>query len=106
MLVEVLSGKKGGCSEEHSPEEGVSCCVEPVLPAGLPEPGQAIPSGALLLNGKCRVREVLMGQEPNRLEMFGAFLQGLERGKNLPPPSLAATTGERKLITQVEENES
>lgn len=60
----------------------------------------------VLLNGKCRVREVLTGQEPNRLEMFGAFLQGLERGKNLPPPSLAATTGERKLITQVEESES
>lgn len=44
MLVEVLSGQKGGCSEEHSPEEGMSCCVEPVLPVGLPEPGQAIPS--------------------------------------------------------------
>lgn len=47
-----------------------------------------------------------MGQEPNRLKIFGAFLQGLERGKNLPPPSLAATTGERELITKVEENES
>lgn len=47
-----------------------------------------------------------MGQEPNRLKIFGAFLQGLVRGKNLPPPSLAATAGKRELITQVEENES
>lgn len=56
VLVELLSGKEGGMAgEEDSPEEEVSCCVEP---AGLPEPGQAIPTGAVLLDGKCRDREV------------------------------------------------
>lgn len=60
VLVEVLSEKKGGMAagEEDSPEEEVSCCVEPVLPAGLPEPGQGIPTGAVLLDGKRRDREV------------------------------------------------
>lgn len=59
VLVELSSGKERGMAgEEDSPEEEVSCCVEPVLPARLPEPGQAIPTSAVLLNGKCRDREV------------------------------------------------
>lgn len=98
--------KRGDGSEEDSTEEELWCCVEPVLPAGLHElTGNSHRHCAPRWEMQ-RQRSVSMGQEPNRLKMFGAFLQGLERGKNLPPPSLAATTGERKLIAQVEEKES
>ena len=72
------SSRGGGGGEEDGGEEEVSCCAELVLPAGLPDPGQASPTRAVLLNGKHRQESVLMGQEPNRLEMLGAFLQRLE----------------------------
>lgn len=48
----------GGGSEEDSGEEGVSCCVELVLPAGLPHSEQLIPTCAVLLDGKHRDGEV------------------------------------------------
>lgn len=58
VVVVVLFGKGGwGLGEEDSGEEEVSCCAEPVLPAGLPDPGQAIPTRAVLLNAKRRDRE-------------------------------------------------
>lgn len=103
VLVEVLSGKKRGQWGRQPWGRGVMLC------------GASVSSWAWAGNSHRRSApqwkmqrqgSVLMGQEPNRLKMFGAFLQGLERGKNLPPPSLAATTGEKKLVTQVEENES
>lgn len=48
----------GDGSEEDSREEGVSCCVELVLPAGLPDSEQPVPAHAVLLGGKHRDREV------------------------------------------------
>lgn len=52
------SGGGGWGGEEDSGEEEVSCCAEPVLPARLPDSGQAIPTRAALLDGKHRDREV------------------------------------------------
>lgn len=64
-------------------------CAELMQLIGLPSPGQAVSTHAALLNGKTQRQEsVWMGPELNRLEMFGALLQGLKIGTNLSPPSL------------------
>lgn len=97
VVVVVLFGKGGwGLGEEDSGEEEVSSCAEPVLPAGLPDPGQAIPTRAVLLNAKHRDRECVNGSGTKQVGDVWSISAGagdpdfnhLLTGKNLPPSYL------------------